>query len=674
MIATVENRFDKFQVEIPEPPQFESEVLFFDKKKEDQYWQRPTIPDWVIKREKGLVATEDWWIKEFADCFDNGKWMMNNGDLIWLPPAYYFFLKWWKIPRYGFPEYRKKRLKQYYLKHKIRHEKDWIGSLNIKNRRDGETVSAMCDNVHGAIPSLTGFFGIQSKTGEDAKDVCWRSLMYGLKRLHKRFITNEDGGLIWTGSTDPSKTLNFKKEASKKSLIYTSSDAESEDEEQETILTWRATVSNAWDGREMKEITIDEFAKWEEDSALQAFYTNVDCVLQGEERVGFINMFSSPAEKDGRWNTEAKQLWDLSNPAKVDPNTNVSSSRLYRWFSDPLDGVHSLYDKYGNADPDRVYEYIMRRRNAASGDRKMIEIRKHPLDEEEAFGSFDVTADWSNVDGIKARKIYLLGKPKKENGESGIVIGRLDWIDNIPDTDVIFRPAPPDIIAVNEHYRFAQSHFVSNKPSIDRVKKPPKNVDSVLGVDNYDYRRVQGTDPSKGAAIQYKFRDSFGTGIRSIFPMSYVGRPARPSIFYEDMIKFAIYSRSLVQTENKNRNMIDYFEDRGYFDWLLPKDLKGNQEMKGNAPSGMGGFLDDGCALIDSIFSFYPEGEFYPLQDFWHYDWLDETLRFDAKNTHKFDRFMAMLQSVHGAQKLLLKYNKRPKAGTDFADLFADMI
>lgn len=651
--TTIKNNGNSFDIPIPFEPQFESDILFAGNKKEDQYWRKIPIP-----REFSSKSAEvEYWEKEFDYCFISGRWMVNKGELVWLPPKYYSLLQHWRIrgKKMGV-EFRLKRLRHALFRHMIKCTPSYIGSFTIKNRRDGETISAMSDMVNEALISDAGIFGIQSKTGDDARDVCWSHLMYGFRGLHPRFKMHPDGSPIWQGTTDPKKQLIFAPQS--KIITGRTTVFDLYDEEDQFVqIYYRPTVSNAFDGREMAEIVLDEFCKWEEDSPFQAYQTYIDCVLQGKDRRGLFNIFSSPAEKNTKANAESFELWKMSDPNEIDPETGVTKSRLLQWFSDPLEGIESFYDKYGGANSDEIHAYLMNRRKNLPEDKVLSEIRRYPLNIREAFQSYENTAAWTNKKAMEKRMVYLQSTFQKDNQEPKSLVCALSWKDGIPDTTPILQIAGPGTEPTETH-RFVFARTPNQPGSVinNPTKKPPKIIQSVIGIDPYDYRRPRGQKKSNGGGTQYRFLEFDGP---KGFDSFYLGRP-RPEIMYEDMILWAVYTSSLAQVEAKNQGVIDHFEDRGYFGWLLPSDLDGDSDIKGNSPSGNSRFLDEMISIFDGLVT----EEF--LEDHWLELILSDSLLFDRDNTHPYDLTMSALQSVFGAYKIIKKGNRRKPPSEDF--------
>jgi hypothetical protein len=372
-------------------------------------------------------------------------------------------------------------------------------------------------------------------------------------------------------------------------------------------------------------------------------------------------MFSSPADKDCKSNQEVYELWKDSDPTEIDEAIGTTTSRIHRYFSNPLEGIHGAYDKWGDADPERIYAHIMAERKKMPKDKLLGEIRGFPLNEKEMFESTEGGKVWDNYEGIQKRSIYLLGTRFKNEAtkEPVKVYGNLEWQDGVKDTEVVFRQSDKSEFDVNEA-RFCFSHLPKNRESLINPFQPPKYVENCLGIDSWNKRHAKTAIPSNGAATNFKFRDLFETGINKTFTMLYCNRPHQV-IFNEDMIRAAVFNRAMVQYENLNDKVADHFEDRGYHAWLLPTNgQKKGSLLTGDAPSGKGAFLDEIMGLINAYTSLpYEEGVEYLLNNVWFTEMCDDWLGFTPKDTHKSDITMCSGQALFGAAKMLHKKIKQ---------------
>ena len=187
---------------LPPEPKDDRLILYHDKPTKDQYWQRPGPPkqwrDWTNARK------DEWIESETRRCFDTGQWVFIKGQPVWFPPAYWFLLNWW-YTKAGYFDFRVSQLLEEYFELFCEDDRWCIGTFSFKKRRDGKTTRRMARKCWKAIHTPESWFGICSKTGSDARDVCWRALMRGYNRLPTFFLPEQ------SGMSDPQKKLEFKK-------------------------------------------------------------------------------------------------------------------------------------------------------------------------------------------------------------------------------------------------------------------------------------------------------------------------------------------------------------------------------------------------------------------------------------------------------------------------------
>lgn len=630
-------------------PKRVEEIINWDKEPKDCIWKR-VVPD---------VITERYKQQEITRILKTGVWIFIKNMPVWLPPSYYFFLQYFRMPN-GYPEFRLKRLKHVYEKLRVRDDGRYIGMVTMKNRADGETTVSMCDILWEVAKGNMDFgtIGIQSKTRKTVIDSCWRVFLLGWNSTPK-WIKDSLYPDFASGDNTATK-LKFISKATK--------DSDGRDIE----ITYAASGHNSFDSmHNMRRCVLDEFAKWEEGEGFYATYLNYEKFISpGLSRRGVFDILSSPADTAGDHNDDAMKFWDLCDPEELDIVDDglkhyyegVTKTRVRRYYSNPLEGIEEHYDCYGDADADKIYEHIMKRRKNVPSDERMKEVRAYPLNRDEMFGSTDQATLWRNQDGIMARRTLLQGIRFKDTGvqEPIKVYGNLEWIEL--DRDVGFRLADVSDFDVIKA-RFCFSYLPQNKEQLrysNGRPVPPSVVERCIGIDpiDKDLKFVIGTRLSDAAMVGHKFLDIYQTGISRCPEFIYSNRPEHAATFYEDAIRAAVFTRSLVQVENLNSNIIKYFYDRGYIDWMLAKTGEPqNSFLKGDAPSaGKNGFLGEMIELLQGITNtpFSPD-EKYNLEQVWFVDLLDDLLKFNPKETHKNDLTMAWGQALMGARKIMSK-------------------
>jgi hypothetical protein len=604
------------------------------------------------------IGSPTWRAIELKRILKTGVLIGIKDEIMWLPPSYYFALQYGKVGDVDL-QFRIKRLKEEYFKIRVRNNKGCAGSFVVKNRADGETTMAVTNALHECMDGMmnVGMIGLQSKTRSDVRNPCWLAVQTLWLSLDQ-WIKNELFSDFASGENIAEK-LRFIREGTDSKPA------------RNIVFEYFPAVFNAMDGRHnMKKCILDEVLKWVECDFGDTLTNYRKFIMPGFERRGLFDIFSSPADKDCQSYRDGYELWKASDPDKINPVTGTTDSRIHRWYSNPLEGIQGAYDKWGDADPDAIYDHIMRERKACSKDKLLGEVRGFPLNEEEMWGSLEASSQWSNTKGIKERKLFLLGTRFKnaQTQEPKCVYGNLERVDGYIDGEVEFRQADVDHFDLDVA-RFCFSYLPQNKEPLRSIFKPPAIVQRAIGFDpfNLRYPTKNPGQQSNAAMVCRIFRDIFNTGINRCPAMIYCCRPIHQDISFEDCLKAAIFNRALINYENRSDKFANYAEDRGYFAWLLPEIGAGTMSTrKGDAPAGSGKFLDEGMALIDAATNvpINPEDE-YNLEKYWHDELLDDYLKFNQKDTHANDLVMADIQCLMSIVKILHKKVRQPSMVND---------
>ena len=624
---------------------------------------------WYIDEPK--IITQDYIQQEVRRVLKTGMWFILKGIPTWLPPNYYFFLRYFNVGGVR-PDFRLNRLMSVYEQLRIRNNPRALGSLVVKSRQIGETSFEMSNLLWEAAIMDFGMLGIQSKTLKTAKESCWRTLVtgwYGIPKWIKPYLFPD-----FKSKDQLASTMKFFREAEENDIA---DNIEGKiDIGKDVLISYAAGSHNAFDSvNNMRSIKMDEWLKWEEASPYATFLNYRKFMAVGTIRKGLFSIFSSPADMETRYLRETYDFWIGSNPDKLNEE-GTTETGIFRILTSPLTGIEGFYDKWGDAtDVNEIYDYIISERKRVPKEYRMGEIRAYPLNEEEIFGSFDNGGHaWSNAKGIIERKTYVINHRFKdeETKEPAKLYGNLVWRDGAIDTEVDFRLADRDSFDLNDA-RFCISDLNINKEPLrfnsDKRPLPPIMKQSCLGIDPINSRyAVQGAKGfSNAAMVNWVFADLLQMGKKKYPSLIYCCRPSHAEIFYEDSIKAAVFTRSMVQVENINSKIIDYFEDRGYFDWMLAKrGQPKNSKIKGDAPSGRGGFLEEMMLLIDSATNTpLNVNDPYNLENFWFWELLEDLGKFNPANTQESDLTMAMGLSLIGSIKMLGDTSKRPSKLND---------
>jgi hypothetical protein len=665
----------------PEMPKDNSLILNSDIQEIDGHvWKKLSPP----KNKAGqTVITQEFLLQESIR-FKEGVFILIKGVPMWIPPDYYFFLQYWNAQGKP-PEFRLKQLKSAYVEEKILQDKRYFGQIKFKNRKDGETLYRMSKAFFSPIRAGLSHCNVhvQSKDAKTVKDTCWKFMKSGLNGMPKYFKDYFMPDLV-----------NEQQIQTEIRIERIQNDEDENDYGKLIVYNYGPCVANYFDGSsDVIDYCADEFAKMEEDSAYDMYGCCKTFISPGlEDRMGLMHFFSSPSEKNGFSNDNALRLWNMS---KIDPATGTNQSRLMPVYSNPLDGIEKHYDKFGDIiiEREQIKKKIETLINSADKDKRLQMIRHYPLpiegtnelDPEKVFGSTDDKAVcFINIQGIKNQHNKLI----ESNNE--VVYGNLNWPDNVPFSGIpIFKQHDTnDFDEIYAKFCFSFTKFVHPNAGGDIKKAPPSYlVENVIGFDPIN-REMGSTNKkvknrlSEPAAVCWRFRDTAGYGIEKEIIGSYLGPVGDQRVSQMDMLKFMLFTNSMLQIEKADGNsMMQCAYDNGMIDWMIDGrtddfvevvDKNDNQlrkiKVKGDMPSGRGSseFIGEIIELINGITApEYNESatpDFDPASKIKHRGVTGSLTVFDPSNTEKAHFTMALGQALIGAGKLMYG-KKKMKSG-----------
>ena len=555
------------------PPR--SQILFHDLPKAMQLWQRIPMPE-----ELQRIRSMDEWLEkpaEFRKKFHSyieqefqrrrdGVWFYNNGVPTYITGRHYMFLQWSKID-IGYPSYL--AFQREIFLHMAACEADprCFGQLYTKCRRSGYTNVCSAVLVDEASQVKEKLLGIQSKTGKDAQENIFMKKIVSIFRGYPFFFKP-----IQDGTTNPRMELAFRepsKRITKKNKTSQRGDALN------TVINWKNTTNNAYDGEKLHMLYLDEAGKWEKPTDIrEAWRIERTCLIVGKRVIGkaLVGSTVNPMDKGGE---EYKGLWNDSDPNERNNNGRTRSG-LYRIFIPAYEALEGFFDKYGNPvvdDPEKEIEGVDGL-PVDQGSRKYLKNERHsfkddPSELNEIIRQFPFTEDEAFRDSIEGSlfnigKIYQQIEHNDNLYPNPVVQGNFVW--RVKDEEVVFSPDP------NGRFRVAwlPPDHLRNKKADDRGKRMAPNAHiGVGGVDSYDLDATVDGRGSKGALHMY---NKFNMDVPpNMFVVEYASRPDLASIFYEDVLMCSFFYGYPLLIENNKYGIARYFESRGYDGYLMDR-------------------------------------------------------------------------------------------------------
>ena len=502
-----------------------------------------------------------------------GVWFWNNGERVYITGRHYMMLQWSKLDiGYGYYLEFQRRL----FLHFAACESDprSMGQMYTKCRRSGYTNMSAAILVDEGTQVKDKLLGIQSKTGKDAQENIFMKKVVPMFKSYPFFFKP-----IQDGTTNPRMELAFR-EPSKR--ITKSNKTSVKGEALNTIINWKNTTNNAYDGEKLHMMYLDESGKWEKPTDIrEAWRIERTCLIVGRKIIGKCLMGSTvnPMDKGGK---QYKELWRDSDPNDRNANGRTKTG-LYRLFIPAYEALEGFFDEYGNPiveDPEKPVKTI-------DGDFVDIGAKTYLKNEREALKhdarelneyvrQFPFTVDEAMRDSIEGStfnigKIYEQIEYNEELYPNPVVRGNFSWKEGVNDKEVIFSPQPTGTLEV----AWMPKPEDRNKYKIEYGKKTPANDHiGVGGVDSYDLDSTTDNRGSKGACHLY---NKFSLAApANMFVAEYASRPPLARIFYEDVLMAAVFYGYPLLIENNKYGIVRYFESRGHEEYVMkrPSHLK----------------------------------------------------------------------------------------------------
>ena len=591
-------------------------------RKGEQYWEHISLPkDYNKLREKELQEQQI--DKEFFDTaleqfrqqeWDrrlNGFWFRSNGVDVYITGLHYFYLNYWNLDT-GLPKYRETDRKYFYFLQYCIEDPECFGMVEITKRRQGKTFRGGVFLYEYTSRANGATSGIQSKTGNDAKTVFRKAVIQPFKKLPDFFVPvyDQSKGLA------PTSELRFYNTVIKGKK----SNSIKDEEELESMIDWKPSDAISYDGQKIHRYLGDEVGKTAEVNVWERFLVTRYCHLDDEGRIIGKALLTTTVEDMEQGGAAFKKIWDNSD--HNNKKGKRTASGLYRYFC-PADETR-YYDNYGVASKERALNEILEERKLLDSDPRALSsvIRKEPLSWEEAF----------RIDGSKCLYDAMKLNERLDRltwKENITTKGNFIWSGGIKDTKVEWNAASNGRWEV---VKLFEKDDESNRV-IKRVDTfTPNNPNFVMGVDPVDHQTTEDGRRSNGAGIVLqKFNAAKEDDIYNYaFVAKYIYRPESVQVFYEDMLKMAVYYGCQILFENQKIGILHYFNDRGYGNFLMW--LPERQQPGIAASPKTHQYIAE---LTESYVKDYSDKLFFK-------DVVQELLEFDISNTTKFDGAMAL--------------------------------
>lgn len=381
--------------------EFGEEVLYENLSQDEQFFQRESPPFTdedivaIANKEQAYSDKQLKWIAKQVKIFENGVYAYINGELKYIPGSYWDYVNNWTLENGVKPEYRESDRLYYIFCDYCEGHPDIFGVIRGKGRRQGATSMSVHRMVFNARRKEFFNCGMVSKTGEDAKTIFTKMVMFGFKALLPCFQPEFD-------SDDDSKTiLRFVKPMDKRKKGLGAIKREGLN----SYIDFKSTALNSYDMQRMSNLLIDESGKFPKDVNINDYWDKMYSTLkEGKFKRGFAYLPTTvnPLNNGG---LEFKLLWEQSNQFKEDWGIHTPT-KLVRYFVAAYEGYAGFVDKFGNSMVEEAKEYILAERAKKSGNSLLIHRQEYPMNEADMFAFAYGTCEFDELK-IREQLDYL---------------------------------------------------------------------------------------------------------------------------------------------------------------------------------------------------------------------------------------------------------------------------
>lgn len=636
----------------------------------EQYWERFALPSWykeVTKKEDEYLEKKK---KDDPPFFDaryeeykrqewdrrlNGMWFMNynpkkdESEAVYLTGFYYMLLQWFNIDigyaKFIIPHLHKTYFLQYCIEDPL-----CMGMIDVTKRRFLKTFMGGLFILEYVTRTKMVNGALQSKTGNDAKKVFAKAIVYPFRKFPRFFRPEYDMSL----GINPKTEIRFQQTNVRGKKAEDSIDKD----ELGSMIDWGSADPIHYDGQKLHRYFSDEWGKTVEANIFDRHEVIRYCLVDEEGNIIGKALYSTTVEKldsdkDGVQEA-AKQLWDASDQNKREENGRTQSG-LYRFFQTADETKN--FDIYGYPDVEKTIKSILSDRESVKNNQRALSarMRKEPRTIEEAFSEDADKCVFNMINIIERGKILKENTVAKRN----IIFYRneetqlVKWRDALPnELDFCWRVSPDFDLGIEN----------SNKFTYDNgLKMPGRSRFGAITVDSYSNSQGGRKYGSKASAWIGIRNGNIRKGVAHLY-----GRPNDKQDLHRQVMLASEWTGYHTWYEHTADDYLSYFRERGKIGYLgrYPMSLidhtkRENQERHRGTPItpfSLTKQLDNGISYFED-----------------HIEWIDfeEVLenakKFDPYNRTECDVMVSFLMLI---SCLLDKAYTPPIPKTPLVDIY----
>lgn len=563
----------------------DEEVLYKDLPHDDQLFKRVEAPftdDQLVdiaNKEYQYSASQKAWVDRQNWLFDNGCYAYIEGELTFIPGAYWCYINFWTLEHGEKPEYREDDRLFFIFHEHLRLNTESLGATRLKGRRQGATSAGMFFMWFIAGRQEHKLCGTTSYNDKIAQDNFQLMFMYGFKAMLPCFQADFD--------SDSENFVRFVKPVEKKRKGVLAIKREGLN----SYVDYKSNAINSYDGGRQSYNCPDESAKRGVKVDINTYWSRLSKTLViGVNKVGFAYMPTTVGQK--KEGGEAyKKFFKNSNQYDIDLATGQpygvhTPTRVVQFFMPASKCYAGCISKFGKSIEDDPIEPIMgndgnwitegsitkikRERARLEGDQSMEHRRDYPLDIFDAFAfesgmcEFNETRLREQLENIETnkdkyylRRIRLVVKEKTEKIITNNKDRTIRWVDFEDD--------------VKGDWYLYEPPIKENKFKVFGEYYEPQNTERYsIGVDTFkDEFAFAG---SKGTICVFKKSNIIEGEETGMYPvLFYIGRPRLLVHLYDEVIKACMWYGAKVNFElDAGTQYYNYFRERGcgmFLEW-----------------------------------------------------------------------------------------------------------
>lgn len=671
---------------IPDMPPKE-EIINYGRPIAEQIFRKTAIPKDFSRWNKDQ---QDAFIEREHHRRRHGLWFYIKGKPVYITGLFYYFMNYWPLATGSPTKFHMGDWKFFIIWQLVVMDPTVFGLIVFKCRRIGDTEKALCMIYEFATRVRNTINQMYDCRVEDDMKKTWRRLRIAHKRMvwfMKPVCSNDEPASMFE-FREPKKKMDISNSYVDENGMLVADEYEFKALDSEIAYY---TNTGGADGARVARAYIDEFGKYKQINPI-SLWDLMKKALEDDREAEIIGkaLFTSTIEemKGGETLETAKDLWNNSNPAKVD-DAGRTATGLIRCVRGAVDRAPA--DRWGIVDEEAVIAKIKARHQFLIDNKQWAtlikEKRQDCLTIEDVFSNISKGSPF-NMENLSNRKNEVDYDPNPK-----WVRGNFKWVDGI-------KPVPGNPKNINKKCRvyFDPDEngrwMVSGHPSdfncmpnamdlYARIPMPSNTLQFSCGIDPVSYKENIGNKEKEGDSegediktkskrslaglaikrnldpsidLKEQMYDAFGLPIdggrdfkTNRYICVYLYRHDSPSLNYEDWLMTCVYYGVDFLIEKNHSG--------GFYQWLEGMGFLGYYRQGGSGVTNYKGFQEDyGLTASDKVVESY-FGALTELTNNWcntiDLPWCLEqlsTMEYDTRGQHDLGVAMGFCE-LHAAAK-----------------------